>query len=160
MRLGLLPPAQRPTLDEAWAAPLRKADVDDIEVPRHDGFREDDACFAHDFWPEVPIREMREDEHLYARVTGQLGSAEGCRVEGLVCTVLLFRRERGVVHQDIGVASGLEDRGGGARVACQRNLAPVSRRTENLARLDGASFRQRDSLAVLQPAEERAFRNT
>ena len=81
MRLGLLPPAQRPTLDEARAAPLRKADVDDIEVSGHDRLREDNTRLAHDLGAEVPIREMREDQHLDTGFTRQLCSAEGCRVE-------------------------------------------------------------------------------
>jgi hypothetical protein len=160
MRLGLLPPTQRPTLDEARTAPLRKADVDDIEVPRHDRLRERDARLAHDLGAEVPIREMCEDEHLDAGFTCQLCSAEGCRVERLVCAVLLLRRERGVVHEDIGVASSFEDLARRARVARQGHLAPMSRRTENLVRLDCASFGQRDGVAVLQPAEEWPLRNT
>jgi hypothetical protein len=103
---------------------------------------------------------MREDQHLDAGFTRQLCSAEGCRVEGLVRPVLLLRREGGVVHEDIGVASSLEDLAGGARVAGQRDLAPVSGGTENLVRLDGAAFGERDRLAALQPAEERPLRNT
>jgi hypothetical protein len=63
------------------------------------------------------------------------------------------------VDEDIGVASSLEDLAGGTRVAGQRDLAPVAWRTENLLRLDGASFRQRDCLAVLQSAEQRPFRD-
>ena len=102
---------------------------------------------------------MREDEHLDAGFAREFCSAEGRRVEGLVRAVLLFRGERCVVHEDIGVASSLENLAGRPRVARQRHLAPVSRRTENRVRLDGASFGERDRVAVLQPPEERPLGN-
>jgi hypothetical protein len=90
MRLGLLPPAQRPTLDEARTTPLRKADIDDIEVPRHDRLRKDGARLAYDLGAEVAIREMGEDEHLDAGLARKLGGTERRRVQGLVGALLFF----------------------------------------------------------------------
>ena len=55
--------AQRPALHEPGPTPLREADVDDIEVLRNDGLREDGARLSEDFGPEIPVRQMRESEH-------------------------------------------------------------------------------------------------
>jgi hypothetical protein len=155
MRLGLLPPAQRPTLDEARTAPFRKADVDDIEVPRHDRLREDGACLADDLGTEVTVREMREDKHLDAGRVRKLGGTERRRVQGLVGPLLLFRCERGLVNEHVGVASSLEHLARGTRVTGERELASVTGRTENHVGATGASFRQGHGPAALEPAEER-----
>jgi hypothetical protein len=52
MRLPLFVPARRPALHESGPAPLREADVDDIEVLRNDGLREDDPRLADDLGPK------------------------------------------------------------------------------------------------------------
>ena len=62
MRLPLLVPAQRPALHEPGPTPLREADIDDIEVLRDDGLREDRARLADDLGPEVAVREVGERE--------------------------------------------------------------------------------------------------
>jgi hypothetical protein len=55
MRLPLFVPAQRPALDESGPAPLREADVDDIEVLRNDRLLEERARLANDLRPEVAV---------------------------------------------------------------------------------------------------------
>jgi hypothetical protein len=76
MRFGLLPPAQRAPLHEARPTPLRKADVDDIEVPGHDRLAEDGSSLACDLGPEVAVREVGEGEHLHLREARELCRAD------------------------------------------------------------------------------------
>jgi len=124
MRLGLLPPAQRPTLDETRPTPFRKANVDDIEVPRNDGFRENRPCLAGDLGTEVTVRKVRQRQHLHAGRTRQLGRAGRGRVQGLVCPLLLLGGERRLVHEDVRLPSHVEHLRRGARIPCQDDLAP------------------------------------
>ena len=75
---------------------------------------------------------MREDKHLDAGRVRKLGGTERRRVQGLVGPLLLFRCERRLVNQHVGVASSLEHLARGTRVTGERELASVTGRTENL----------------------------
>src|ERR671937_2893821 len=119
MRLGLLPLTKRPTLHESRPAPFREADVDDIEVPRDDCLRKYLPRLAHDLGPEIEVLEVREGEHLHTGEAGELGGADGRRVQRLVRALLLFRSEGGLVDEDVGIARRLQDVPGGPRVAGQ-----------------------------------------
>ena len=155
MRLGLLPPAQRPTLDETRSAPFRKADVDDIEVPRNDRFRENSPCLAGDLGAEVAVRQVRQRQHLHAGSPCQLGCAGRGRVQGLVCPLLLLGGESRLVHEDVRLLSHVEHLRRGARVPGQDDLAPRSRRAQHLFGDDSTAAGQVNCLAGLQASEER-----
>jgi hypothetical protein len=159
MRLGLLSPAQRPTLDEARPAPFRKADVDDIEVPRNDRLGEDSPRLPRDPRPEVAVREVREDEHLHPRRSRELGRTSGRRVQGLVGALLLLEREGGLVDEHVRVLRRLEDSRRGPCVARENDSPTGPRGAKHLLRGDGCSTGQLDLLPSLQPAEQRAWRD-
>ena len=84
MGLPLFVPAQCPALHKPGPAPLREADVDDIEVLRDDRLGEDGSRFANDLGPEVPVGQMRESEQANSRGGGELGRARGRGVQGLL----------------------------------------------------------------------------
>ena len=157
MSLGLLPPAQRPTLDETRPAPFRKADVDDIEVPRNDGFRENRPCLAGDFGAEVAVRQVRQRQHLHAGRTRQLGGAGRGRVQGLVCALLLLGGEGRLVHEDVRLPSHVEHLRRRARIPCQDDLAAGPRRAQHLFGDDRTPTGHVNRLAGLQASEERPF---
>jgi hypothetical protein len=104
MRLPLFVPAHRPALDESGPAPLRKADVDDIEVPRDDRLGKDGPRLAHYLGPEVAVREVREREKSHPGAAGELGRARRGRVERLVGPLPLLDRERRLVDEHVGLA--------------------------------------------------------
>jgi hypothetical protein len=155
MRLGLLPPALRPTLDETRPAPFRKADIDDIEVPRDDGLRENAPRLAGDLGPEVAIREVGEGQHLHSCRTGELGGTRGCRVQGLVGPFLLLGRERRLVDENIRLLCHVEHLPRGAGISGQNDLAPRPRRAQHLVGDDRLTRGDVHRLAGLQSPEER-----
>jgi hypothetical protein len=110
MRLPLFLTAKRPALHEPGPAPLREADIDDIEVLRDDRLGEDRARFAQDLGPEVAIREVGQREQADARGGRKLGRARRCGVERLVGSLALLFRERRLVHEHVGPARSLEHR--------------------------------------------------
>jgi hypothetical protein len=134
MRFGLLPPAQSPALDKARSAPFRKADVDDIEVPRHHRLREDGACFAGYLGPEVAVREMGEDEHLHPRGARELGRPGGRRVQRVPRALALLEREGRLMDEHVRLPGGGKDRRRRTRIAGERDLPPRARRAEHLLR--------------------------
>ena len=99
MRLPLFVPAQCPALHKPGPAPLREADVDDIEVLRNDGLRENGARLAEDLGPEITVRQMREGEHAGAGRRRELGRARRGRVQRLVGTLALLVRKRRLVDE-------------------------------------------------------------
>jgi hypothetical protein len=155
MRLGLLPPAQRPTLDETRPTPFRKADVDDIEVPRNDGFRENRPCLARDLGAEVAVRQVRQRQHLHAGRPRELSGAGGGRVQSLVCPLLLLGGESRLVHEDVRLSSHVEHLPRGARIPGQDDLAPRPRRAQHLFGDDRTAAGHVNRLAGLQASEER-----
>jgi hypothetical protein len=159
MRLGLLPPAQRPTLDETRPAPFRKADIDDIEVPWNDCLRKKGSCLAGDLGPEVAIREVREGQHLHSCRARQLGGAGRCRVQGLVCPFLLLGREGRLVDEDVGLLCHVEHLPAGAGISGQNDLASGPRRAQHLVGDDRPTGGDVDGLAGLQAPEERPLGN-
>jgi putative nucleotidyltransferase with HDIG domain len=150
---------KRPALHEARPAPLREADVDDIEVPRHDRLGEDRASLARDLGTEVPVREVGEREHAHVRRAGQLRHLGGGRVQGFVGALLLLRRERRLVHQQVGALRGLEHDAGRPRVAGDHDLAAGPGRSQHLRGLNLAAVAGRDRFAGLQPPEQRPLRH-
>src|SRR5919199_2695287 len=159
MRFGLLPPAQRATLDQARPTPLRKADVDDIEVPRHDRLGKDGPRLARDLGPEVPVREVREGEHLHLREPRDLCRPGRTGVERLVGAGLLLGGKGRLVDEEIGLARGLEDFAARSRIAGEDDLSPRPRRAEHLLWRDRAALRKGNGLAGLEAAEERPSRD-
>jgi hypothetical protein len=155
MRLGLLPPAQRPTLDETRPAPFRKADVDDIEVARNDRLRENRPCLAGNLGAEVAVRQVRQREHLHAGRTRQLGGAGRGRVQGLICPLLLLGGESRLVHEDVRLPSHVEHLRRRARIPGQDDLAPTPRRTQHLFGDDRTAAGHVNRLTCLQASEER-----
>jgi len=126
MCLALLVRAQRAALDESRSASLRKADIDDIEVPRHDGLGEDGAGLASQLWPEVPTRDVREHEQPHRRQPSELGCLHGGRMTGFCRTLALLLAERGLVDENIGFVGNLENRAHRARVSRDDDTAPRS----------------------------------
>jgi hypothetical protein len=159
MRLGLLPPAQRSTLDESRPAPLREADVDDIEVPRHDRLREDRASFARDLGPEVAVGEMGQDQHLHAGRAGELRRADCGGMEGLVRPFALFRGKGRLVDEHVGVLRRVQHGRGRARVSGEDDPATRSRRAKHLLGGHGIARGQPHRLAALEPSEQRTSGN-
>ena len=119
-------PAQRPALYESGPAPLREADVDDIEVPGHDSLGEDGASLASQLWPEVPTRDVREHEQPHRRQSSELGCLHGGRMTGFRRTLALLLAERGVVDENVGFVGNLENRAHRARVSRDDDTAPRS----------------------------------
>jgi hypothetical protein len=134
-------------------------DVDDIEVLRNHGLREDLPRLAGDLGPEVAIREVREREHPHLRGLGEGGGSGSGRVQRLVRALALLLRERRLVHQDIGLVRHLEHGRSGRGVAREDHLAPGARRPQDLVGADRSALGQVDGLAGLEPAEQRPFRN-
>jgi hypothetical protein len=134
MRLGLLTPAQRPAFGEAWPAPFRKADVDDIEVPWDDRLGEDGSRLPGDLGAEVAVREVGEGEHVDAGGPGELGGAESRRVERVVRTRAFLGGEGGLVHEDIGVPGCIKDRPCRTGIAREHDLSARPRSAEHLIR--------------------------
>ena len=157
MRLPLLLTAKRPTFDETGPAPLREADVDDIEVLRNNRLGEDRARLADDLRPEVAVRQMRQREHPHLRCLRKLGRRRRRGVQRLVGARALLLRERRLMHEDVSVSRGPEHGLAGARVAGDHYSPPRPRGPEHLLRADGRAVGELDGLAALQPAEERAF---
>ena len=159
MRLGLLVPPKRPALDETRPASLRKADVDDIEVPRNDGLGEDRARLASDLRSEVAVRQVREREHLHAGGARQLGDVDGGRVQRLVRPLLLFTGERRLVYENIGFARRLEHDARRPRVAGQHDLAPRPGWSQHLVGPHLLIAFDGDGLATLESPEQGPLRN-
>jgi hypothetical protein len=159
MRIPLFMPAQRPALHEPGPAPLREADVDDIEVLRDDRLREDGARLPENLGPEVAVREVREREHAYAGGRGELGCARRRCVQSLVGALAFLLRERRLVDENVGLTGCLENRARGTRVPGQNDLSAGSRRAENLLRAHRFPVGKLDSIAALQAPEERTFRD-
>ena len=159
MRLGLLPPAQRPTLDEARPAPFRKADVDDIEVPRDDRLRKNDPRLTGDLGPEIPIREVREGQHLHSRRLREPCSTGRGRVQRLVGPLLLLGGKGRLVDENVRLPCHVEHFARGTRIPGQDDLSPGPRRAQHLVGHDLRTGRQVDCLSVLQPPEERPLGN-
>jgi putative nucleotidyltransferase with HDIG domain len=159
MRLPLFVPAQRPALHELGPAPLREADVDDIEVLRNHGLRENRARLTHDLGAEVAVRQVREGQEPHAGGQRELCRARSRGVQRLLRALPLLDGERRLVHQDVGIHRCLEHGGGSTRVAGQCHLPPGPRGPEDLLGAHGASVGKLDGLAALEPPEERAFRN-
>jgi hypothetical protein len=84
MRFPLLPAPKGAALHEPGPAPLWEADLDDIEVPWDDGLGEHGPRLARDLGPEVPVREVREREHLHSCGPRELGDVDRRGVERLV----------------------------------------------------------------------------
>jgi hypothetical protein len=135
-------------------------DVDDIEVLRNHGLREDLARLARDLGPEVAIREVRQREHPHLGGFGDGGRSGSGRVQRLVRALALLLRERRLVHQDIGLVRHLEHSRSGRGVAGEDHLPPGARRPQDLVGTDRAALGHVDGLAGLEPAEQRPFRNT
>ena len=151
--------ADRSTLDEPRPAPLREADVDDIEVPRHDRLGEDGARLARDLRPEVAVRQVSQREHADAGGARQLRDVDCGGVQGLVRARLFLGRERRLVHEQVGSLGRLEDDTRRTGVSRQDDLTPWPRRPEHLARLHLAPVGGGDGLAPLEPPEERPLRH-
>ena len=150
-------PAQRPALQKPGPTPLREADIDDIEVLRDDGFREDRARLTDDFGPEVAIREVCEREQSDSGGLRELGSGRRRRVQGLVCARLLLDGESRLMDEDVGVSGCLENRAGRARVAGENDLSAGPGRPENLRGAHRGSIRELHHLSGLEAAEQGAL---
>jgi hypothetical protein len=159
MRIPLFMPAQRPALHEPGPAPLREADVDDIEVLRDDRLREDGSRLPEDLGPEVAVREVREREHAHAGGRGELGCACRSRVQGLVGALSLLVRERRLVDENVSLSRCLQNRACGTRVPGEDDLPAGSRRAENMLRAHRLPVGKLDHIAALQASEERTFRD-
>jgi putative nucleotidyltransferase with HDIG domain len=155
MRLPLFVPAQCPALHKPGPAPLREADVDDIEVLRNDGLRENGARLAEDLGPEITVRQMREGEHAGAGRRRELGRARRGRVQRLVGTLALLVRKRRLVDEQICVASRFENRLCSACVARENDLSAGAGRPEHLLRAHRRPVGKRNRLPALQAPEER-----
>ena len=151
-------PAQRPALHEPGPAPLREADVDDIEVLRHDRLGEDGARLAQDLRPEVAVRQVGEGEQAHSGCERELGRARRGGVQRLFGALPLLDRERRFVDEDVRVLRCLEDGAGCPRIAGEDDLPPGPRGTENLPGFHRGPARKLDRLAALQASEERSFR--
>jgi hypothetical protein len=136
MRLPLFPSANCPALHEPGPTPLREADVDDIEVLRHDRLREDAACLAHDLGPEVAIGEVGQRQQPHACCDGKLGRARRSGVQRLVGSLALLNRERRLVDEHVGTAPRLEYRDRSSGVARENDFPAGPRRAENVLRKD------------------------
>jgi hypothetical protein len=159
MRSGLLPPAQCATLHQARPTPLRKADVDDIEVSRHDRLAEDRPRLARDLGPEVAIREVREGEHLHPSEPGKLGRAGRRGMKGLVGPILLLGRKGRLMDEEIGLSRDLQHLAARPCVAGDDDLSSRARRAEHLFGRHRAALRKPNRLARLQTSEERPLRD-
>jgi hypothetical protein len=159
MQFALLVSAERPALYEARPASFREADVDDIEVPRYDRLGEDRTRLARDLGTEVAVRQVREGEHAHLRRARELRDLGCGGVQRLVGPLLLFRRERGFMDEQVGALCRLEDDASGTRIAGDDDLATGPGRPEYLLGLDVSAVRRRDGLAGLETAEERALRH-
>jgi hypothetical protein len=134
-------------------------DIDDIEVLRNHGPREDLARLARDLGAEVAIGQVRQREHPHLRGLGDGGRAGSGRVQRLVRALALLRRKRCLVHQDIGLARHLEHGRSRRGVAREDDLPPGARRPQDLVGADRSALGQVDGLAGLEAAEQRSFRN-
>jgi hypothetical protein len=159
MQLALLVSAERPALDEARPAPLREADVDDIEVPRHNRVGEDGTRLARNLGTEVAVGKVREREHADVRGAGKLCDLDGGRVQGLVGSLLFLRSEGRFVHEQVGGLRRFEDHPGGPGVPGQNDLPPRSRRAQDPGGVHLAPVCRLDGFARLEAAEEWPFRN-
>ncbi len=159
MRLTLFVPAQRPALHQPGPAPLREADVDDIEVLRNDGLRENRTRLPKDLGPEIAVRQVREGEHASSGGGCELGRARGGRMQRLVGALALLVRERRLVHEQIGIASRFENRAGRTGVPREYDLPAGTGRPEHLIRAHRRPVWELDRLPTLQSPEERSFRN-
>ena len=151
--------AERPALNEARPAPLREADVDDIEVPRHNRVGEDGTSLPRDLRTEVAIGEMRQREHADVRGARKLRDLDGGRVQGLIGPLLFFRSEGRLMHEQVGGLCRFEDYPGGPGVSGQDDLPPRSRRAQDPGGVHLVSVCRPNGLARLEAAEERAFGN-
>jgi hypothetical protein len=152
--------AQRAALHEPRSAPLRKADVDDIEVPRHDSLREDRPRLPGQLRSEVTARDVRQDEQPDRREPRDLGGLGGGRMSRLLRSLALFLPERRVVNENIGLVRDLENRPHRASVARDDDAPPEPRRTEHLLRPHGPAAGKLDRLPALKPPVQRARRDT
>jgi putative nucleotidyltransferase with HDIG domain len=159
MRLPLFVPAQRPALHEPGPAPLREADVDDIEVLRDDGIGKDGPRLAHDLRPEVAVRQVGEGQQAHSRCERQLGRARRSGVQCLLGPLPLLDRERRFVDEDVRVLRSLEHGAGCPRVPGEDDLPPGPGWTEHLFRAHRGPIGKLDGLAALQPPEERPLRD-
>jgi putative nucleotidyltransferase with HDIG domain len=159
MRLGLLVPSKRPALDETRPASLRKADVDDIEVPGYDSLREDRARLARDLGSEVAVRQVSERKHLHAGRAGKLSDVDGGRMQRLVGSLLFLGGERRLVDEEIGFARRLEHDARRPGIAGQHDLSPRTGRSQHLVGPDLPTVRRGDRFAGLEPSEQRALRD-
>jgi len=141
------------------SAPFRKADVDDIEVSRHDGLGEDLPRLPGDLGPEVAVREVREHEHFHARFARDLRRLGRGRMAGLLCPFLLLGGEGPVVDEHVGVGRDLEDRPARPGVAGEDDAPAGPRRPDDVRGLDTPAVIEDDCFAMLERAEERPFRN-
>ena len=151
--------AERPALYEARPASLREADVDDIEVPRHDRLGEDRTGLARDLGTEVAVRQVRKRAHAHLGRPRQLRDLGGGRVQRLVGALLLFRGERGLVDKEVGALRRLEDYPRGTRIAGDDHFATGPGRSEHLLGLHLPAVGTRDRLPGLESTEERPLRH-
>jgi hypothetical protein len=151
--------AERSALHETRPASLREADIDDIEVPRHDRLGKDGTSLPRDLRPEVAVREVRQREHADVGRPRELRDLDGGRVQGLVGPLLLLGGEGRFVHEQVSRMRRLENDTRRSGVPRQHDLAPRPRRAEDLGGLDFAAVDRRDRVAPLEEAEERPFGN-
>ena len=152
-------PAQRPALHEPGPAPLREADVDDIEVLRDDGLGEDGPRLADDLRPEVAVRKVGEGQQAHSGCERQLGRARRGGVQRLLGALPLLDRERRFVDEDVRVLRRLEHRAGCPCVPGEDDLPPGPGRTEHLFGFHRSPVGKLDRLAALQASEERPLRD-
>src|SRR5664280_1122114 len=99
---------KRSALEQSRLASLLEGQIDDIEVPRYDRFREQLARFAQHLGPEVASRDMGQREHLDAGCERDLRRLRGGRVVGLLRALALLLAEGGLVDEQIGIAGGFD----------------------------------------------------
>jgi hypothetical protein len=116
-------------LHEPRPTPLRKADVDDIEVPRDDRLGEHGPRLPQNLRPEVPVGKVGQDQHPYLAGEGELSSRSRGRVQCLVRALTLLVSKGRLVDEHVGAPRSLEHRASRAAVAGQDYLAPGPRRS-------------------------------
>ena len=92
---------------------------------------------------------MREDEQAHARDPSELRCGGRRRVQSLLGTVALFRGERCLVYEHIGLLGRLEHRPRRARIPREHELAAGPGGSEDVLRAHGASVGGFDRLTVL-----------
>ena len=149
----------RARADQLRLAPLRERDLDGVEVPRHDGVREELPRLLDDLVAEVARREVHEREQPHVGLPCDERGLAGGRVQRLPRALALVGEERRLVDEHVRAPGRLDDRGRGRRVPAEHELATGPRRAEHLLRRHDRTVGERHRLSALEPPALRPVRD-